>query len=109
LEKKEQRLRGSARAADARSDMWAFGVVLYEMLTGKPAFEGETIMEILGGVMKADPDWMALPPTTPQLIRSLLHRLQKDRNRRLHDIDDARIEIEEGLHFLRTTARLLNS
>jgi len=76
------------KAADTQSDVWAFGVVLYEMLSGKPAFEGETIIEILGGVTKVAPAWNALPETTPPQIRSLLRRcLQKDRRRRLRAID----------------------
>jgi Tol biopolymer transport system component len=84
--------------ADTRSDIWAFGVVLCEMLTGKSLFQGETFIEILGGIMKAEPDWTVLPPATPAAIRSLLRRcLQKDRARRLRDIADARFQIEEAL------------
>ncbi len=86
------------KKADARSDIWAFGVVLYEMLTGKQAYTGETVIEIMGGVMKAEPDWAALPATTPSIIRALLRRcLQKDPSRRLRDIADARFQIEEAL------------
>jgi serine/threonine protein kinase len=87
-----------AGPADARSDVWAFGAVFYEMLTGKPPFPGETIVEVLGGVLKAEPDWTLLPETTPHQIRSLLRRcLQKDPRHRMRDIADARIEIEEVL------------
>ena len=86
------------KKADTRSDIWAFGVVLYEMLTGTPAFEGETLVEILGGVMKAEPDWTALPPATPPAVRSVLRRcLQKDRDRRFRDIADVKIQIEDAL------------
>ena len=67
------------------------------MLTGKPAFEGETLVEILGGVMKAEPDWTALPPATPPAVRALLRRcLQKDRDRRFRDIADVKIQIEDA-------------
>ena len=85
------------KETDRTTDVWAFGCVLYEMLTGQPIFEGETITEILGGVLKAEPDWNRLPPETPPPIRRLLRRcLQKNRTRRLHDMADARIEIEEA-------------
>ena len=84
--------------ADRSSDTWAFGCVLYEMLTAHAAFAGETIGEILAGVFKAEPDWGRLPAETPEAIRRLLRRcLQKDRNRRVNSANDARIEIEDAL------------
>src|SRR5215468_2367376 len=83
-------------SVDTRSDIWAFGCVLYEMLSGKPAFGGESIVEILSGVLRAELDWTALPEAVPAAIRSLLKRcLQKDRLRRLRHITDARFQIEE--------------
>ena len=86
------------RSSDSRSDIWAFGVVLYEMLSGKPPFEGESVVEILGGVLRAEPDWTALPPYTRRIVRSLLRRcLQKDRAQRLRNIADARFQLEEAL------------
>ena len=86
-----------ARAADARSDIWAFGCVLYEMLAGRPAFAGDTVVEILGAILKSEPDWHALPRETPPAVLSLLKRcLQKDRNRRMRDVADARFQIEEA-------------
>jgi eukaryotic-like serine/threonine-protein kinase len=85
-------------AVDKRADIWAFGVVLFEMLTGRVMFGGETISDTLAGVLKTDPDWSALPAGTPAAIRRLLRRcLERDRKRRLHDIADARLEIEEAL------------
>jgi Tol biopolymer transport system component/predicted Ser/Thr protein kinase len=84
------------RPVDRRTDIWAFGCVLYEMLAGRPAFEGETVTDILVAVVKEDPDWDALPAGTPASLDRLLRRcLAKDPARRLRDIGDARLEIEE--------------
>ena len=85
-------------ATDKRADIWAFGVVLYEMLTGRALFAGETVSDTLAAVLKSDPDWTVLPAETPTAVRRLLRRcLERDRKRRLHDIADVRIEIEEAL------------
>jgi hypothetical protein len=86
------------RPADRRSDIWAFGCVLYEMLTGRRAFEGEDVSDTLAAVLRADPDWKALPPTTPAAIQRLLRRcLAKDRTRRLSDAAAARLDIDEAV------------
>ncbi|PYV30111.1 MAG: hypothetical protein DMG09_28210, partial [Acidobacteria bacterium] len=83
---------------DGRTDIWSFGCVLYETLTGEQAFAGETISDIIAKVLEHPPNWKALPETTPASIRVLLHRcLEKDPHRRLHDIADARIEIGDAL------------
>jgi serine/threonine protein kinase len=85
-------------AVDKRADIWSFGVVLFELLTGRVTFAGDTISDTLASVLKTDPDWSALPAETPTTIRKLLRRcLERDRKRRLHDIADARLEIDEAL------------
>jgi eukaryotic-like serine/threonine-protein kinase len=82
--------------ADKRSDVWAFGCVLFEMLAGRSTFEGDSVGELVAAVIKSEPDWQRLPPETPDTVRRLLRRcLEKDRRRRLQAIGDARIEIEE--------------
>jgi eukaryotic-like serine/threonine-protein kinase len=86
------------RTADKRSDVWAFGCVLYEMLTGSAAFGGgdDTVSEVLAAVLKSEPDWSALPASTPAAVETLLRRcLTKDPRERLHDIADARLEIRD--------------
>jgi eukaryotic-like serine/threonine-protein kinase len=86
-----------ALAVDKRTDIWAFGCVLYELVTGRRAFPGETLSDTLARVLEHEPDWTALPATTPPTIRRLLRRcLQKDLANRLHDIADARIELDEA-------------
>ena len=86
------------RAVDKRADIWAFGCVLYEMLTGRQAFEGETITDTLAAILRAEPDWSLLPAGTPSSIRSLLLRcFKKNPRQRLRDIGDARIEIQNEL------------
>ena len=85
-----------ARPVDKRTDIWAFGCVLYEMLTGRIAFAGETITDTLVAVLEQKPDWTALPAATPIPIRRLLQRcLDKDLKQRLRDIGDARAELEQ--------------
>ena len=87
------------KKVDNRTDNWAFGCVLYEMLTGQRPFEGETVTDVLAGVVTREPDWERLPGTTTPAIRQLLRRcLQKAPNRRLHAIADARIEIEDSVN-----------
>ena len=86
------------RAADRRADIWAFGCVLYEMLTATRPFSGETLTDIMAAVIHTEPDWSRLPGSTPQPVRLLLRRcLQKDPRHRLQAIGDARITIEEIL------------
>ena len=87
----------NGRPATRRSDVWAFGCVVFEMLTGRAPFAGRTVSEVLANVLKSDPDWQQLPIDTPEPIRRMLRRsLTKDDNARLHDIADARLEIDDA-------------
>jgi serine/threonine protein kinase len=82
------------RAVDRRADVWALGAMLYEMLTGRAPFDGETVSDTLASVLKSEPDWNALPADTPPAVRRLLRRcLEKNPRLRLHDAADARIEL----------------
>ena len=83
---------------DTRSDIWSFGCVLFESISGKRVFRGQTITEILAAVMEREPPWEMLPDATPRPVQSLLRRcLRKDRQSRLRDIGDARIDWKIGL------------
>jgi serine/threonine-protein kinase len=85
------------KPVDKRADIWAFGCVLFEMLTGKSAFPGDNVTEILAAVVRGEPDWSALPSNTPPSVRRLLRRcLNKDPKDRLPDIGVARLEIRDA-------------
>ena len=80
------------KTADRRADIWAFGCVLYEMLTGVRPFDGGNVSEVLAEVIKSDPSWEALPAATPATLRQVVQRcLQKDPRQRLHDVADLRL------------------
>ena len=86
------------QAVDKRTDIWAFGCVLYELLTGRRAFQGPTSSDTIVAILERPPDWGALPSTTPVAVRRLLaHCLEKDVRRRLRDIGDARLVLDEPL------------
>jgi len=98
------------KAVDKRADIWAFGVVLYEMLTGRRAFQGDTMSDTIAAVLEREPDWQALPATTPSPVRRLLqHCLQKHPRERLRDIADARADlvaqVQESVPADRPTSR----
>ena len=83
------------KAVDKRTDIWAFGCVLFEMLAGRRAFEGEGVSEMLAAVLMKDPDWARLPATTPPVVRTVLRScLQKDRKQRLRDIGDVSLALQ---------------
>ena len=85
------------KSVDERSDVFSFGCVLYECLTGRQAFGGETVSDVLSAILRAEPDWSALPPETPARARDLVARcLRKDPARRMQSIADARIELEDA-------------
>ena len=85
------------KTADRRADVWAFGVVLFEMLAGRQAFTGETASEVMASVMKEEADWTALPANLPPSIRRLLRRcLEKDPKKRLSSMSDVRLELSEA-------------
>jgi serine/threonine protein kinase len=86
------------RPVDKRADIWAFGCVLYEQLTGRAAFARGTITDTLAAIVETEPAWDGIPVNTPPVVRRLLRRcLEKDPRRRLRDVGDARLEIEEAL------------
>ena len=84
-----------AKPVDKRTDVWAFGCVLFEMLTGRAAFAGETVSDTISKILQREPAWDALPDATPPVIHRVLHRcLEKDLKRRVRDIADVGVEIE---------------
>ena len=92
-------------SVDKRTDIWAFGCVLYEMLTRRAPFARDTVTDTLAAVVERDPEWRDVPPATPPAIVRLLHRcLEKDLRRRLHDIADARVEIDDAIEGLEQPA-----
>jgi hypothetical protein len=92
------------KSVDRRADVWAFGAVFYEMLTGRRAFEGDDVSEVMASVLKLDPDWSALPADLPEPLRRLLRRcLEKDPKRRLRDIGEGMVQLDEGLSVASAT------
>jgi serine/threonine protein kinase len=83
------------KLVDKRTDIWAFGCVLFEMLSGRMAFDGDTVTDTIAAILERDPDWSTLPADTPRAVRRLIHRcLEKEPKQRLRDIGDARVEID---------------
>jgi serine/threonine protein kinase/Tol biopolymer transport system component len=93
------------RPVDKRADIWAFGCVLYEMLTGRAVFEGATVSDVMARVIERDPDWSALPPATPPGVRRALQKcLEKDLKRRLRDIGDLELALDTAPDVTRDRA-----
>ena len=96
-----------ARPVDRRADVWAFGVVFFEMLAGRRVFEGEDVSDVLASVLKTDPDWNLLPADLPAPARRLLRRcLEKDPKKRLRDIAEGILQLDEGLASGSTTSTI---
>jgi eukaryotic-like serine/threonine-protein kinase len=97
----------TGQGVDASTDVWAFGCVLFEMLTGRPAFAGDSTTEMIGAILSREPNWALLPKDLPESIRRLLRRcLDKDLRQRMHHIADARIELDETLSSLTTSTAM---
>jgi serine/threonine-protein kinase len=91
------------RPVDRRVDVWAFGCVLFEMLTGRRAFEGDDVADTLANVLKSQPDWTALPPNVPPAIRVVIKRcLEKDRTRRVADVSTVAFVLDEAASLTAT-------
>ena len=89
---------GTREVVDKRADIWAFGCVLFAMLTGRAPFGGDTLSDAIAATLSSEPDWSALPPDTPESVHRLLQRcLQRDLRRRLRDIGDACAELDEPM------------
>ncbi len=95
------------KTVDRRTDIWSFGCVMYECLTGQQLFSGETVSDTIAKILEREPDWNAIPEQTPEKIRALVRRcLEKDAKKRLRDIGDARLELEEALAARTSSSRI---
>jgi len=95
------------RVVDKRTDIWAFGCVIWELLTGRPAFRGDTVSDLIAAILQTDPDWGLLPRDTPLGLRRALERcLEKDVRKRLRDIADIRTDLDDRQDTARSAVRL---